>query len=202
MPMAMNTSGPLFGGDPKQQAASTIRRGLNLLGDAAINTIQKQLPGHFGRKGVVTKKVTGTGLNLTLTVGSDEPGIAEIEGGREPGKQPPPDVLLRWVQRKGLATRRQAAVRARTARASGGRAYAVRKNTAVRQRRQPSIMAVQRSLAFVIGRAIAKQGLPRHTGFKPSHGLFVFRDYAANNPAEIADSLNRMGLDLVRGLNG
>jgi hypothetical protein len=196
MVVRVKTEGPLS----RRQAAAFIGRAIRSvyepLGNDLVAALQKDLPGHY--KKTARKKVTGRGLDTKLTLFSNAAGIDAIEEGRKPGKAPPPDVLLKWVRRKGIGgnalsikTRRALVVGITRTRERGGR---------LRTRAQ-SLLAKQKSIAFLIGRKIAKEGLPRSTGFKPSHKLFLFRDIQRNNPATVSAHMKILQLRVNQILN-
>jgi hypothetical protein len=197
MVVRVKTEGPLS----RRQAAAFIGRAIRSvyepLGNDLVAALQKDLPGHY--KKTARKKVTGRGLDTKLTLFSNAAGIDAIEEGRKPGKAPPPDVLLKWVRRKGLGgnalsikTRRALVVGIRRTRESG---------TGRLRTRAQSLLAKQKSIAFLIGRKIAKEGLPRSTGFKPSHKLFLFRDVVKNNAATVSAHMRLLQLRVNQILN-
>jgi hypothetical protein len=197
MPVRFKAEGPLT----RRNAAAFIGRAIRSiyepLGNDLVASLQKDLPGHY--KKTVKKRVTGKSFDTKLTLYSNAAGIEAIEEGRKPGKAPPPDVLLKWVRRKGLGgnalsikTRRALVVGIRRTRESG---------TGRLRTRAQSLLAKQKSIAFLIGRKIAKEGLPRNTGFKPSHRLFLFRDIQRNNPATISGYMKLLQLRVNQVLN-
>lgn len=197
MPTRVNLSGNLT----KRQATTFVGRAIRSvfepMGSDLQGRLQDELPGHFAKS--PRKRIGGRGFDTKLTLFSNAVGIEYIEEGRKPGKAPPPEVLLKWVRRKGLGgnalsikTRRALVVGiARTTERGSGR---------LRTRAQ-SLLAKQKSIAFLIGRKIAKQGLPRNTGFKPSHKLFLFRDIVRNNPALVSGYMRQLQLRVNQILN-
>lgn len=169
--------------------------------DLAKNTLlpylRRELPGHFKEK--VGSRITGQGLNTQLVIYSNERGIKQIEEGRAPGKQPPPNVLLKWVQKHGLGANAQS-IKTRRSLAVGVRRIRNTKTGKLRTKVQ-SLLVRQKSIAFAIGRNIAKEGLPRNTGFKPSHALFLFRDMKQNNATEVNAATLAIQAKIVAILN-
>lgn len=197
MPIHFKAEGPLTRRNAAAFIGRAIRSVYEALGNDLLASLNKDLPGHY--KKTVRKKVTGKSFDTKLTLYSNAPGIDAIEEGRKPGKGPPPDVLLKWVRRKGLGgnalsikTRRALVVGIRRTRESG---------TGRLRTRAQSLLAKQKSIAFLIGRKIAKEGLPRNTGFKPSHKLFLFRDMQRNNPATISSHMKLLQLRVNQVLN-
>ena len=182
MPIHTKLSGNLT----KRQATNFIGKAIRSvyipMGDDLLSTLQRDLPGHFKKS--PRKRVSGQGFNTKLTLYSTAKGIEYIEEGRKPGKAPPPDVLLKWVRRKGLGGN-ALSIKTRRALVVGIRRTFDTKAGKLRTRAQ-SLLAKQKSIAFAIGRQIAKEGLPRKTKFKPSHKLFLFRDIVKRNPVLIS----------------
>jgi hypothetical protein len=182
MPATVKLSGNLT----KRQATSFVGKAIRSvyvpMGDDLLGTLQRDLPGHFAKS--PRKRISGQGFNTKLLLYSNAKGIEYIEEGRKPGKAPPPDVLLKWVRRKGLGGN-ALSIKTRRALVVGIRRTFSRKEGKLRTRAQ-SLLAKQKSIAFLIGRAIAKEGLPRNTGRKPSHRLFLFRDIVKHNPGLIS----------------
>lgn len=58
-----------------------------------------------------------------------------------------------------------------------------------------------RGVGFLLSRKIAKEGLPRQTGFKPSHALFLFRDLPKRHRNVISRHLKRIELRITNSLN-
>jgi hypothetical protein len=187
MAIRVKTEGPLTRRQATVFIGRAIRSVYDLLGKDLIASLQNDLPGHYKNK--VRKKVSGSGLDTHLTLFSNAPGIKEVEEGRPANKKaPPPAVLLKWVRKKGLGGK-ALSIKTRRALVVGIRRTFDRKAGKLRNRSQ-SLLVKQKGIAFVIGRNIAKEGLPRKTGFKPSHKLFLFRDITKNNPA-IVSSYNQ-----------
>lgn len=160
-----------------------------LADDVLLPSLQKSLPGHYGK--TVKKKITGEGLNVQMVIYSNEKGIKQIEEGRPAGgKRPPPKVLLKWVQKKGLGAKAQS-VKTRRSLAVGIKRTFDRKAGKLRTRRQ-SLLARQKSIAFAIGVNIQREGLPRNTGFPSSHNLRLFENLKQNNAAAYNASLKAM----------
>jgi hypothetical protein len=198
MGVKVYTEGPLT----RRQATSIIGRAtrsvLDAMGGELLTDLQATLPGHYKKS--PRKKVTGNGFDTKLTLYSNAPGIEAIEEGRKPGKAPPPDVLLKWVRRKGLGGN-ALSIKTRRALVVGIRRTTERGTGRLRTRAQ-SLLAKQKSIAFLIGRKIAKEGLPRSTGFKPSHRLFLFRDIVKHNPATVSAHMALLQRRVNQVLNG
>jgi hypothetical protein len=170
-----------------------------LADDILLPSLRSELPGHFGK--TVKKKITGQGLNVQMSIYSDAPGIKQIEEGRPAGKKAPPiKVLLKWVQKKGLGARAQS-VKTRRSLAVGIRRSFDKKAGKLRTRVK-SLLVAQRGIAFAIGRNIAREGLPRNTGFPPSHNLRKFENLKQNHAAEINASTSAMQERIAAILNG
>jgi hypothetical protein len=198
MAITVKTEGPLT----RRQATAFIGRAIrsvyDLLGNDLVSSLQDDLPGHYKKS--VRRKVTGRGFDTILTLYSNAPGIEAIEEGRKPGKAPPPDVLLKWVRRKGLGGN---ALSIKTRRALVvGINRTTERSTGRRRTRAQSLLAKQKSIAFLIGRRIAKEGLPRSTGFKPAHRLFLFRDIVKHNAATVSGHMKLLQLRVNQVLNG
>lgn len=197
MPVRFKAEGPLSRGQAAAFIGRTIRSVYDALGNDLQSSLESDLPGHY--KKTVRRKVTGRSFETRLTLYSNAEGIDAIEEGRKAGKAPPPAVLLKWVRRKGLGgnalsikTRRALVVGIRRTRESG---------TGRLRTRAQSLLAKQKSIAFLIGRKIAKEGLPRNTGFKPSHRLFLFRDIQKHNAATISGHMKILQLRVNQVLN-
>jgi hypothetical protein len=195
MPVRFKAEGPLT----RRNAAAFIGRAIRSiyepLGNDLVNSLQNDLPGHY--KKTVKKKVTGKSFDTKLTLYSNAAGIEAIEEGRKPGKAPPPDVLLKWVRKRGLGVK---SFSIKTRRALGVRRI-IDRSTGKKRSAGKSLLIQQKSIAFLIGRKIAKEGLPRSTGFKPSHRLFLFRDIQRNNPATISGYMKLLQLRVNQVLN-
>lgn len=198
MSVQTRTIGNLFRGKYVNIIGNSTRSVYSELADDLIVSLQKDLPGHY--KKTVKKKITGRGFDVKFQLYSDEPGIENIEKGRKANKKtPPPNVLLKWVQRKGLGANAQS-VRTRRSLAVGIRRTRDKKTGELRTKRQ-SLLAKQKSIAFLIGRAIKKEGLPRSTGFPPSHKLYLFRDLRKNNAGIINSHVKNLQNRIAQGLN-
>jgi hypothetical protein len=197
MAITVKTEGVLS----RRQAAAFIGRAIRSvyegLGNELVASLQSDLPGHYKKS--VRKKVAGRSFDTKLTLFSNAAGIEAIEEGRKPGKAPPPDVLLKWVRRKGLGGN-ALSIKTRRALVVGIRRTRERGTGRLRTRSQ-SLLAIQKSIAFLIGRKIAKEGLPRSSGFKPSHRLFLFRDIQRNNPATISSHMKILQVRVNQILN-
>src|SRR5688572_16211958 len=100
MPITLHGVGPLFNPSRANLISVAAKWALDPLGAFLVSYLQSELPGHF--KKTVKRKFTGRGINLQMVIFSNAPGIKQIEEGRDPGKAPPPAVLLKWVRKKGL----------------------------------------------------------------------------------------------------
>jgi hypothetical protein len=181
MPPTFSALGPLFRPSRTKLISVAARWSLDPLGAFLVSDLQNDLPGHF--KKTVKRKFTGRGIKLQMVIFSNAPGIKYIEEGRDPGKQPPPAVLLKWVRRKGLGG---LALSLKTRRALVVGITRTRERATGRLRtRAQSLLAKQKSIAFLIGRKIAQEGLPRNTGRRPSHALFLFRDLKSKHATRI-----------------
>jgi hypothetical protein len=169
-----------------------------LADDILLPSLRSELPGHFGK--TVKKKITGQGLNVQMSIYSDAPGIKQIEEGRPAGKKGPPlKAILKFVQKKGLGARAQS-VKTRRSLAVGIARSFDRKAGKLRTRTQ-SLLARQKSIAFAISRNIAREGLPRNTGFPPSHNLRLFENLKSNHASEVNASTIAMQERIAAILN-
>jgi hypothetical protein len=160
--------------------------------------LRRELPGHYKEK--VKKKITGQGLNTQLVIFSNEKGVKQIEEGRPAGKKAPPfKAINKWVQKHNLGAR-AVSPKTRKSLSAGIRRSFDRKAGKLRTRTQ-SRQAMEKSITIAIQRNIAKEGLPRRTGFKPSHALFLFRDMKQNNAAAVNASNVAMQDGIARILN-
>lgn len=197
MPVTVKLSGNLTRRQATQYIGRAIRSVYEPMGNDLLDTLRRDLPGHFAKS--PRKRVSGQGFNVKLLLYSNAKGVEYIEEGRKPGKAPPPNVLLKWVRRKGLGGK-ALSIKTRRALVVGVRRTFDKKAGKLRTRAQ-SLLAKQKSIAFLIGRRIAKEGLPRNTGFKPSHRLFLFRDIVKHNPALISGYMQKLQLRVNQVLN-
>lgn len=159
-----------------------------LADDTLLPALRRDLPGHFGK--TVKKQIAGRGLATQMAIGSADPAIKYIEEGRDTGKPPPIRALLKWVKKKMLGVKAQSA-KTRRPLTVGIERSRDRKTGKLRTRGQ-SLAARQKSIAYAISRDIAREGLPRKTGFPPSHALFLFRDLKQTH----AQAINAMTLSM------
>jgi hypothetical protein len=63
------------------------------------------------------------------------------------------------------------------------------------------LLVIQKGIAFAIRQRIAQEGLPRKTGFAPSHALFLFRDLKEKHADEINAAIATLGQKIAALLN-
>lgn len=197
MAITVHGVGPLFNPSRANLISVAAKWALDPLGAFLVSDLQANLPGHF--KKTVKRKFTGRGINLQMVIFSNAPGIKYIEEGRDPGKAPPPAVLLKWVRKKGLGGN-ALSIKTRRALVTGIRRTRERATGRLRTRAQ-SLLAKQKSIAYVIGQQIAREGLPRNTGRRPSHGLFLFRDLKSKHASRINATLTAMQARVTQIIN-
>jgi hypothetical protein len=197
MAAVVKKTGAFFKPGPAVLIGQAVKEVFDPLGNDLVAALERDLPGHY--KKTVKRKFTRRGINTQMVIFSNAPGIEAIEEGRAPGKQPPPKVLLKWVQRKGLGANAQS-VKTRRSLAVGITRTRSRATGKLRTRVQ-SLLAKQKSIAFLIGRKIGKEGLPRKTGFKPSHRLFLFKNLKSNYASRISKALTDIEIRIAAILN-
>lgn len=199
MPIASKLTGNLTSPYAARLIGNVARESYEKLADdVLLPYLQKELPGHFSK--TVKKKITGQGLNVQMVIFSNEKGIKQIEEGRPPGgKRPPPKVLLKWVQKHGIGAKAQSVKTRRSLSVGTKRTFDKKKNR-LRTRVQ-SLLVKQKSIAFAIGIRIQREGLPRNTGFEPSHNLRLFENLKQNNATEYNAALNAMQERIAAILN-
>jgi hypothetical protein len=148
----------------------------------------------------IKKKVSGRGFDTELSVFSEAAHAEAIEEGRKPGKQPRVNPIYKWLRRKGIGAR-AFSVRTRRTIAAGTPRSRERRTGKLRNRAR-SLAALQRGIAFAISKAIGADGLPRKTGFPPSHRLFLFRDLEQRESVLIDRSTRRLEDRIAQALNG
>lgn len=198
MPALVKTAGNLVSPLAADMIGRAIRPEFDALGKTLADSIREDSPESFKKS--IKSAVAGQGLNMRLRVYSNDPDYQWIEEGRKPGKQPPPAVMLAWVKKKGLGAK---AFSIKTRKPLKVGIVRTRNRATGKQRtRAQSLLAIQKSIAFLIGRAIGREGLPRHTGFKPKHALGLFNGLRQNHAPEIEASYARMGQSIASILNG
>jgi hypothetical protein len=144
----------------EERIGLAITTGFNRLGEQLITSLQARSPVDRGtyRKGH-KKRITGRGLKTTMRVYNSSSHAEWVEKGRKPNsKQPPPAVMLALVKRKGLGAR---AFSVKTRRAvSAGTIRTTDRKTGKRRTAGQSFLKQQKSIAFLIGRSIAREGIP------------------------------------------
>ncbi len=168
-----------------------IRESFEPLGNDLIQSLKDDSPNDTGKfKKGHKKRISGRGLRTRMVILNNAKHAEWVEGGREKGKQPPPDAMLKWVQRHGLGasafsvkTRRQIAA---------GTKRSFNRATGKRRTAAQSLLKIQQGIAFLIGRAIGKRGIK---------GLFLFRDLKAKHSAKISQSITNIKTRVVNILN-
>lgn len=197
MGITTRTIGNLFKGKAIPLIGNSTRAEYSSLADDLTVSLQKNLPGHY--KKTVKRQITGRGFDVKFRLYSDAEGIENIEKGRKANKKAPPSkVLLKWVQRKGLGANAQSVSTRRSL--TVGIARTRNRSGRLRTRSQ-SLLAKQKSIAFLIGRKIRNEGLPRNTGFPPSHKLYLFRDLRKNNAGIINSHIKNLQTRIAQALN-
>lgn len=203
MPIKVTNTGRITSVYVERQIGQAIREVYTPLGDDLVAALKAEAPEASGRfKKRIKKRLSGAGLRTTLTVYHDPPNDPEaqaIEEGRKPGGRPPIANLLVWVRLRGLGAR-AFSVRTRRPLVAGTRRIRNRKSGKLRSPGQ-SLLVIQKGIAFAIARRIGEEGLPRKTGFPPSHGLFLFRDLKQRHAAEINAATATLSQKVIALLN-
>jgi hypothetical protein len=162
-----------------------IRDEFDPLGDSLVNSLQSEWPEDTGKsKKTIKKRISGRGLKTRMLIFASADHSEWIEKGRPKGaKQPPPDVLLAYVRRKGL-----------------GKAYDIKTRKLIRERDRigklrtgrDTLLRRQKSIAFLIGRAIKRNGIK---------GKFLFRDLRQKHEGEINAMYGRLRARIAQLLN-
>lgn len=168
-----------------------IRSGFNSLGDDLVRDLQSQSPNDRGgfRRGH-RKRISGAGLRTRMIIVNTVRHAEFVEFGRKPGKQPPPQVMLAYVRRKGIGAK---VFSIKTRRGIGaGTRRTFNKATGKRRTASQSLLVIQKSIAFLIGRKIGKFGIK---------GLFLYRDLKSRNASKISFAMTRIRLRVASLLN-
>lgn len=176
MPVRFRRQDKLKGTLAEELIGQAARDGFTHLGDYLVGRLGEKWPEDTGKsKKSLKKRVSGAGLKTRMLVLADADHAEWVEKGRPKGaKQPPPAAMLKLVRRKGLGA---SAFSVKTRRQIGAGTRRIRSRADGRLRSSSQSLAViQKSIAFLIGRKIAKDGIP---------GKFLFRDLKQTYAAEI-----------------
>jgi hypothetical protein len=170
MSVKVSLIGPLF--DPAAFAEivdKAFRLEFSKLGQRVVQGMIARSPEYRGdwKRGFGIT-LPGYGFHSSLVIFNDSPDAPFVEEGRRPGKQPPPDVMLTWVLARQLAETR--IMNASYKASNIGRGLKLSRSTKPRKLRNPDAEA--KSIAFLIGRAIGRRGLP---------GFHLFRDFSEDS---------------------
>lgn len=169
-----------------------------LADDTLLPALRTDLPGHFGK--TVKKKITGQGLAVQMTIFSNADGIKQIEEGRPANQTPPPvRAILKWVKRKNIGAK-ALSIKTRKPLSVGIKRIRERKTGSLRSAAK-SLQAKQLGIAIAISKRIGKEGLPRQTGFPPSHNLRLFETLKEDHATEINAALALMQSKIADILN-
>jgi hypothetical protein len=144
-------------------------------------SLKTDLPGHY--KETVKQKFVGVGLNIRMEIYSNADGIKQIEEGRKPGGKVNVGKILKWVRKKNIGARAVNRITRRSL-SIGIRRTFDRKAGKLRSRAQ-SLAAKELGIAIAVSINIQREGLPRQTGFKPSHNLRLFEMLKQKHASEI-----------------
>lgn len=192
MPVTFRRRDNLKFTEAEKRVGQAIRAGFEPLGNELVESIKADSPNDRGgfRKGV-RKRISGTGFRTRMIIYDSAPHAEWVEKGREPGKQPPPDVMRSWVRRHGLGasafsikTRRQIAA---------GTRRIFSKATGKRRTAAQSLQVIQKGIVFVIGRAIGKRGIK---------GLFLFKNLKSKHAEKISAAITQIKVKVAQILNG
>lgn len=192
MNIEVNASGPLVSKYAEKLIGVAIRDTFTPMGHRLVEVLKAEAPVDRGNfRNSIKSKVTGTGFNTKLTIYANSKDAQWAEEGRKPGKQPPPEVMLALVKRKGLGVS-ALSVRTRRPIAAGTRRTRSRATGKLRTSSQ-SLAAQQRSIAYLIGRKIGREG---------TEGSHIFRDLKVNHADIIAPMITGMQNRIAAILNG
>lgn len=181
----------LKGTEAEAKIGEAIRQGFAPLGDDIVTSIKARSPVDRGRfKAATKKRISGAGLRTRMLIFNDAKHAEFVEGGRRKGKQPPPEVMLGWVRRKGLGAR-GFGVKSRRAISAGTR-RTFNRSTGKRRTASQSLLQLQKSIAFLIGRKIGRDGIK---------GLFLFRDVKSDFASKISSTMVAIQGRVARILN-
>ncbi len=177
--------------EAEKLVGDAIRAGFEPLGDQLLQDLKTAAPVDRGKfKGGVRKRISGRGLATRMLIFNNADHAEYVEKGREPGKPPPSDTILGWVRRKGLGA---SAFSLKTRRAiSAGTKRSVDRKAGKRRAARDSLLVIQKSIAFLISRAIGKRGLK---------GKFFFRDLRSKQAAKISAAISGIKVRVAQILN-
>jgi hypothetical protein len=157
MPVRVTTSGPIFEGRFPEIFGQAFRQGASRQGRDILQGLIAESPLYRGdwRRGFGLT-FEGSGTRTSLIWFNDADDAQWVDQGRGPGKFPPPDVMLTWVLARRLAEQN---IMTATYKASNiGRGLKLSNSAKPKRLRDP--LAEARSIAYLIGRKISRQGLP------------------------------------------
>lgn len=144
-------------------------------------SLKHDLPGHY--KDTINQRFVGRGLDLRMEVYSNAEGIKQIEEGRPPGGGVNRKKILAWVRKKNLGAK-AVSIKKRRSLTVGIKPTFDRKAGKLRSRAK-TLRNLEISISYAVSAAIRRDGLPRDTGFKPSHNLRLFEQLKQKHAAEI-----------------
>lgn len=184
MPIRYRSSTNLSG-EAEDLVGQAIRAEFDPLGDLLVNSLKTDWPEDTGKsKKSIQKRISGRGLLTRMLVFASSKIAEWIEKGRPKGaKQSPPNTLLAWVKRKGL-----------------GRTYDIKTRKLIRGRDRKrnfrtgrdTLLRRQKSIAFLIGRAIKRDGIK---------GKFLFRNLRQKHERDINAMYGRLKSRVAQALN-
>ncbi len=113
-----------------------------------------------------------------------------VENGRRPGKMPPIEALLLWVQRIIKPKVSMKGQTAKLRKRNGGRLVKADEQRALRGIKSDRQAAAIRSVAFLVARAIGRRGLPPRPFMKPAYEHcipFLLPEYKARLAEALAE---------------
>lgn len=153
----------------------------NLYKNTLEPSIKEDLPGHY--KETVKQRFVGVGLDIRMEIYSNAEGIKQIEEGRPPGGGVNRKKILAWIRKNNIGAR-AVSVKTRRSLSIGITPTFDRKAGKLRSRAK-TLRNIEIGLSYAISNEIRREGLPRQTGFKPSHNLRVFENLKEKHAAEI-----------------
>lgn len=181
----------LKGTEAERMIGEAIRESFSPLGDDIVTSIKARSPVDRGRfKAGTKKRLSGSGLRTRMLIFNDAKHAEFVEAGRRKGKQPPPEAMPGWVRRKGLGAK-SFSVKSRRAIGAGTR-RTFNRSTGKRRTASQSLLQIQKSIAFLIGRKIGRDGI---------RGLFLFRDVKSDFASKISSTMVFTRARVARILN-
>ena len=191
MPVKFRRRDNLKGTEAEKRIGIAIRSGFDPLGSRLAQSLKSRAPTDRKRyQKSIRHRVTGSGLKTRMRVFAGADHAEYIEKGRPKGSFPNAGAILGWVRRRGLGAS-QVSQKTRRAIAAGTRRSFNRTTGKLRTRAQ-SLLAIQKSIAFLIGRAIKRRGIK---------GKFHFRDLKQDYAQQISAAIARIRSLVAQHLN-